>query len=229
MWCQWFINDLSFQNWCHLILCKTLCWIHSKGNPIIAAPDSCQSLNSLVEHTWPLIVCIAHAYIMEKQMGHLFWFYAIKCVALIINQVSGHHGWKLNSLTQCVHSIKPDSATWFKLFSVGYFTYKIDGNAIKTKIQSAALDGIEVWSWLSKYSCVLQSNHQNLFSFPRLQPWWNLSPMPNGYYLSILIGDFCVVCFGPVHFLLWNHFLLEVASLSLMINNPLWYFCECTY
>ena len=48
-------------------------------------------------------------------------YIAICHAAAMINQVFGYLGCKLTSPFELVHSIKPDSKTWFELFFMGYF------------------------------------------------------------------------------------------------------------
>ncbi|KAL7523063.1 hypothetical protein ACHAWF_000973, partial [Thalassiosira exigua] len=60
---------------------------------------------------------MARAYITEKQVGREFWYYAILHAVLMINQVPGRLGRKLTSPFELVHGVKPDSRTWFELFS----------------------------------------------------------------------------------------------------------------
>ena len=43
-----------------------------------------------------------------------------------------------------VHNCKPDSRTWFELFSVGYFKHVKDGDEQKSHSQDQSLDGIAV-------------------------------------------------------------------------------------
>eukprot|EP00956_Cyclotella_meneghiniana_P015762 scaffold24459_cov75-Cyclotella_meneghiniana.AAC.3 len=62
----------------------------------------------------------------------------------MINQVPGRLGRKLTSPFELVHGVKPDSATWFELFSVGYFPHSSDDGETKSKSQANTLDGIAV-------------------------------------------------------------------------------------
>ena len=43
-----------------------------------------------------------------------------------------------------VHNTKPDSKTWFELFSVGYFNHSIDNDSSRSKMEDRSLDGIAV-------------------------------------------------------------------------------------
>lgn len=87
---------------------------------------------------------MARAFITEKQLGREYWFYAVKHAALMINQVPGHLGRKLTSPFEMVHGVKPDSSTWFELFSVGYFPHSSENGESKSKSQANSLDGIAV-------------------------------------------------------------------------------------
>ncbi|KAL7503562.1 hypothetical protein ACHAXN_002711 [Cyclotella atomus] len=119
-------------------------WILESKSHIIAAPAHRQSSNGLVERTWQSIIRMAWAYITEKQVGREFWYYAIKHAAHMINQVPGRLNRKLTSPFELVHGVKPDSSTWFELFSVGYFKHKSERGEAKSKTQAQTLDGIAV-------------------------------------------------------------------------------------
>ena len=86
----------------------------------------------------------ARSYITEKQVGREFWFFAIMHAAHIINQIPGRLDRKLTTPFELVHGVKPDSKTWFELFSVGYFNHKTDSNTSQSKIKDQSLDGIAV-------------------------------------------------------------------------------------
>eukprot|EP00804_Cyclotella_cryptica_P002399 CCRYP_004096-RA/>CCRYP_004096-RA protein AED:0.22 eAED:0.22 QI:0/0/0/1/0/0/3/0/917 len=87
---------------------------------------------------------MARAYITEKQVGREFWYFAIRHIVLMINQVPGCLGRKLTTPFELVYGVKPDSSTWFELFSIGYFDHKTEGNAKKSNIQAQTLAGIAV-------------------------------------------------------------------------------------
>eukprot|EP00956_Cyclotella_meneghiniana_P020999 scaffold37679_cov76-Cyclotella_meneghiniana.AAC.13 len=123
---------------------KALRWIQEHKSRIIASPSQRQSSNGLVERTWQTLVRMARAYITEKQVGREFWFYAVKHSALMINQVPGRLGRKLTSPFELVHGVKPDSSTWFELFSVGFFPHSSDDGETKSKSQANTLDGIAI-------------------------------------------------------------------------------------
>lgn len=116
----------------------------NKHSRIIAAPARRQSSNGLVESTWKTIVRMARAYITEKQVGREFWFFAIRHAALMINQVPGRLGRRLTTPFEIVHGIKPDSSTWFELFSIGYFDHKTENSASKSNTEAQTLAGIAV-------------------------------------------------------------------------------------
>jgi hypothetical protein len=85
---------------------KAIRWILESKSRIIAAPANRQSSNGLIEHTWQTIVRMARAYITMKQVGHEFWYYAIKHAALMINQVPGQLGCTLNLPFELVHGVR---------------------------------------------------------------------------------------------------------------------------
>jgi hypothetical protein len=123
---------------------KALKWINANNSKIIAANAGRQSSNGLVERTWRTIIQMAQAYITEKQVGREFWFYAITHAASMINQVPGRLGRKLTTPFELVHNVKPDSKTWFELFSVGYFNHSKDNTTSRSKIEDHSLDGIAI-------------------------------------------------------------------------------------
>ncbi|KAL7525486.1 hypothetical protein ACHAWF_001390, partial [Thalassiosira exigua] len=119
-------------------------WINTEGSKVIAANAGHQSSNGLVERTWRSVVQMARAYVTEKQVGREFWFFAIAHGASMINQVPGRLGKKLTTPFELVHGCKPDSKTWFELFSVGYFSHSRDGDQTRSNVEDQSLDGIAV-------------------------------------------------------------------------------------
>eukprot|EP00804_Cyclotella_cryptica_P030371 CCRYP_011900-RA/>CCRYP_011900-RA protein AED:0.20 eAED:-0.11 QI:0/0/0/1/1/1/3/0/1923 len=123
---------------------SALRWIHSHQSRVQAAPASRQSSNGLVEATWKTIVKMARAYLTEKQMTHEFWFYAVKHATRMMNYIPGRMGRRLASPFELVHGVKPDSTTWFELFSVGFFKMESSSAGKHSKTQSMSLAGIAV-------------------------------------------------------------------------------------
>eukprot|EP00804_Cyclotella_cryptica_P016077 CCRYP_004202-RA/>CCRYP_004202-RA protein AED:0.18 eAED:-0.12 QI:0/0/0/1/0.5/0.33/3/0/1917 len=123
---------------------SALRWIHSHHSQIKAAPASRQSSNGLVEATWKTIVKMARAYLTEKQMTREFWFYAVKHATRMMNYIPGRMGRRLASPFELVHGVKPDSTTWFELFSVGFFKMESSSDGKHSKTQSMSLAGIAV-------------------------------------------------------------------------------------
>ena len=123
---------------------KALKWILENKSKIIAAPAGRQSSNGLAERTWKTIIQMARAYITEKQVGREFWYFAIQHAAMMLNNVPGRLGRKLTTPFELVHNQKPDSKTWFELFSVGYFNHSTDNAESRSKSQAQTLDGIAV-------------------------------------------------------------------------------------
>ena len=60
---------------------------------------------------------------------------------MMLNQVPGRLGLKLSTPFELVHNSKPDSKTWFELFSIRYFNHDTDYAEIRSKLQSHTLDG----------------------------------------------------------------------------------------
>ena len=69
-------------------------------------------------------------FITEKQVGQEFWYLAVRHAAMMLNQVPGQLGLKLTTSFELVHNAKPDSKTWFELFSIGYFNHDTDNSDI---------------------------------------------------------------------------------------------------
>ena len=82
---------------------------------------------------------MAREFITEKQVGREFWYFAVCHAAMMINQVPGQLGLKLTTLFELVHNSKPDSKTWFKLFSIGYFNHDTDNYESRSKNQAHTL------------------------------------------------------------------------------------------
>eukprot|EP00804_Cyclotella_cryptica_P008738 CCRYP_018465-RC/>CCRYP_018465-RC protein AED:0.27 eAED:0.26 QI:0/-1/0/1/-1/0/1/0/969 len=87
---------------------------------------------------------MARAYITEKQVGREFWYFAIKHAVYMLNQIPGRLGRKLTTPFELVYGVKPDSSTWFELFSIGYFDHKTEASATKSNIEAQTLAGIAV-------------------------------------------------------------------------------------
>lgn len=125
---------------------KALRYILSNKSNIIAAPAGRQSSNGLVERTWRTIIEMGRAYMSEKQMPRDYWFFAIRQAVLMLNQTPGRLGRKLTTPYELVHGVKPDSRTWFELFSVGFFAHDTDlaTNEARTTSQAQTIAGIAV-------------------------------------------------------------------------------------
>ena len=100
--------------------------------------------NGLSERTWRTIIQMARAFITEKQVGREIWYFAVRHAAMILNQVPGRLGLKLTTPFELVHNSKPDSKTWFELFTIRYFNHETDNAKICSKLQAHTLDGIAV-------------------------------------------------------------------------------------
>ena len=82
---------------------------------------------------------MARAYITEKQVGREFWFFALLHSAHMINQVPGRLGRQLTSPFELVHGVKPDSSTWFELFSIGYSDHNIDNASFGNSVRDSTM------------------------------------------------------------------------------------------
>lgn len=124
---------------------RALRWIQESGSKIWAAPTRRQSSNGLVERTWQTLVCMACSYITEKQVGRECWFFAIRHAAHMLNQVPGRLRKRLTSPFELVYNAKPDSKTWFELFSViGYFPVESKSGEKASTTESQTMHGIAV-------------------------------------------------------------------------------------
>ena len=87
---------------------------------------------------------MARAFITDKQVGQECWYLAVRHAEIILNQVPGQLGLKITTPFELVHNSKPDSKTWFELFSIGYFNHDKDNAESCSKFQAHTLDGIAV-------------------------------------------------------------------------------------
>ena len=123
---------------------NALRWILSNGSNIIAAPAGRQYSNGLEERTLSTLTQMTQAFISENQVGRECCYFAVRHAAMMLNQVPGRLGLKLTTLFEIVHNSKPDSKTWFELFSIGYFNHDTENGDICSKLQTHTLDGISV-------------------------------------------------------------------------------------
>ena len=123
---------------------NSLRWILSNGSNIIDATAGRQSSNGLAERTWRTIIEMARTFITEKQVGRELWYFAVRHAAMMLNQVPGRLGLKLTTPFELIHNSKPNSKTWFELFSIGYFNHDTDNSKSCSKLQAHALYGIAV-------------------------------------------------------------------------------------
>ena len=127
-----------------LISGNALLWILLDGSNIIAAPSRRQSSNGLAKRTWRTLIQMARAFITEKQVGRDFWYFAVRHAAMMLNQVPGRLGLKITTPFELVHNSKPESNTWFELFSIGCFNHDTYNAKIRSTLQSHTLDVITV-------------------------------------------------------------------------------------
>jgi hypothetical protein len=117
-------------------------FLHLECSSIVSSPAGRQSANGLVESHWKIMVHMSRAYLMEKQMPDLFWYYTIKHSARMMNMIPGKYKNILASPFMLVHGVHPDQRTWLPLFSICYFHHDKDSNAQHSKNQAHTLDGI---------------------------------------------------------------------------------------
>ena len=87
---------------------------------------------------------MARLCIIENNFGRESWYFTVCHSAMVLNQVPGRLGLKLTTPFELVRNEKPDSKTWFELFSIVYFKHHIDNTEIRSKLQAHTLDVIAV-------------------------------------------------------------------------------------
>ena len=101
-------------------------------------------MNGLSEHTWRTLVQISRAYITEKASWQIILVLHGLSFSNYAQPSSGKFRPKNCHTFELVHNAKPDSKTWFELFSIGYFNHHIGNTEIISKLQSHTLDLIAV-------------------------------------------------------------------------------------
>ncbi len=119
-------------------------FLYLEQSSIIASPVGWQSANGPVEFHWKIMLHMLRAYLMEKQMPRMFWYFAIKHSARMMNMIPSKYTGKLASPFILVHGVRPDPRTWLPLFSLCYFHHNKDNNAPRSKNQAHTLDGIVI-------------------------------------------------------------------------------------
>ncbi len=93
-------------------------YLIDNSSEIIAAPNGRHLSNGLVDLHWKVMVHMARAYLTEKQMPRMFWFFAITHAARMMNaipyKVHGH----LASPFLLVHGVVTMSACGSSLLVV---------------------------------------------------------------------------------------------------------------
>jgi hypothetical protein len=117
-------------------------FLHTNHSSIVACPAIRQSANGVVELHWKIMVHVSRAYLTEKQMPRLFWYYAIKHSAQMMNMIPGKYCGKLALPFMLIHGVSPDTRTWLPLFLICYLHHEKDSNASRSKNQAHTLDGI---------------------------------------------------------------------------------------
>jgi hypothetical protein len=95
---------------------------------VVSAPAKRQSANGLVESHWKVMVHMARAYLAEKQMPWLFWFYPITHAAHLKNAIPSKHSGLFASPFLLIQGIGHNDRTWIQLFSLCYFHHEWDGD-----------------------------------------------------------------------------------------------------
>jgi hypothetical protein len=146
-------NEKLFCSHIHLFL-------HMEHSSIVASPAGRQSANRLVESQWKIMVHMSRAYLTEKQMPRIFWYFAINHSACMMNMIPSKYRDKLVSPFMLVHGKHPDTRTWLPLFLLCYFHHNKDSYASRSKHQAHTMDGIVV-GWSSTSNAILVYNPCN--------------------------------------------------------------------
>jgi hypothetical protein len=88
------------------------------------------------------MVHMSRAYLTEKQMLQMFWYFAIKHATKMMNIIPGKYKGKLASPFIPVHGVRPDQQAWLPIFSLCYFHHEKDSSASCSKNQAHTLDRI---------------------------------------------------------------------------------------
>ena len=106
---------------------KVLTWFCENSCKLHASPSGWQSQNGLVEWAWQTAMAMAQSYIMDMQMPHEYWYWAV-CHAIQISNYfpSTVNGFATTSF-ELAHGVKPDYCVLFHLFSTGFFHHVHDG------------------------------------------------------------------------------------------------------
>jgi hypothetical protein len=191
----------------------TKIWEHLNDNDsnIVAAAAGCQSSNSLVESHWKVMVHMARAYLTEKQMPWLFWFYVIVHSARMMNAIPGKFGGMLASPFLLVHGSGHNEQTWFPLFSICYFHHEKDGNIPHSHTANPT-------QWMALLLVIhprqmhsrCTTHGLNAIMSPTLIVWTRITSLLQFILLSSMtVGSF-VLCFTTrmcqlKSFILWVH------------------------
>ena len=119
-------------------------YLIDNDSKVVAAPAKRQSSNGLVESHWKVMVHMARAYLTEKQMPRVFWFYAVTHAARMMNAIPVSYHGRLASPFLLVHGVGHDERTWVPLFSLCFFHHERDGDVSRSHHQAHTMDGIVI-------------------------------------------------------------------------------------
>ena len=136
---------------------------------------------------------MTQAFISENQVGRESWYFAVRHAEMILNQFPVRLGLKLTTPFELVHNSKPDSKTWFELFSIRYFNHDTDNAESRSKFQSHTLDYIAVGRYYRSNSIIFYNPITSSYYRPpafRL----NESRLPITNFLNSLLFDGDLTC-----------------------------------
>ncbi len=112
------------------------------SSDIISSVAGRKSGNGLVEANWKTMVHMSRAYLTDKQMSRIYWFYSIWDAPRMMNMIPRKLHGQLSSPFMLVHGRRPDCRTWVPLFLLCYFYHEADGGDARSKNQANSVDGI---------------------------------------------------------------------------------------
>jgi hypothetical protein len=119
-------------------------YLSNNQSKVVAAPAKRQSSNGLVKSHWKTMVHMAWAYLTEKQMLCMFWFYTVVHLARMMNAIPGTISSHLALPFLLVHGVGHDEQTWIPLFSIWYFHHEKDSDQQWSQHQVNTMDGIGI-------------------------------------------------------------------------------------
>jgi hypothetical protein len=90
------------------------------------------------------MVHMAWAYLTEKLMLRMFWFYVVAHLARMMNAIPSTISGHLTLPFLLVHGVDHDKRTWIPLSSLCYFHHEKDRDQQQSQLQAHTMDGIVI-------------------------------------------------------------------------------------